>query len=162
MNCPDCGHANLAGTETCVHCDAPLSQLAHPQPKQGMQRRILEGRVANLGSHDAASIADVATLEEAIRFMRTRRVGCVLAVKNGLLSGILTERDVLLKSGTDPAKLRVAEVMRRDPECLQDDEPLAYAFHKMTLTGMHHMPVRRIDGSLGVVSARDLLRYLCE
>jgi CBS domain-containing protein len=32
----------------------------------------------------------------------------------------------------------------------------------MTINGSHHLPVRRSDGALGVVSARDLLRYLCE
>lgn len=161
LNCPDCGHANLAGEEDCAHCHAPLASLATPQPKQGMQRRILEGTVADLGSHEAASVSDDAPLAEAIRVMRARRVGCVLAMRDGVLSGILTERDVLLSAG-DPAKVKVAEVMRRDPDCLADDQPLAFAFHKMSLHGLRHLPVRRADGSLGVVSSRDLLRYLCE
>ena len=164
MKCPDCGHVNLDGEEDCASCHAPLSALATPQPKQGMQRRILEGKVRDLGFHEAANLTEDTDLEKAVRVMREKRVGCVLVTRGGALAGILTERDLLLKSdpATAPSQRKVKDVMRADTECLQDDEPLAYAFHKMTINGSHHLPVRRSDGVLGVVSARDLLRYLCE
>lgn len=164
MTCPDCGHVNLPGEEDCSACHAPIAVLSTPQPKHGMQKRILEGTVRDLQPHDAANLKIDASLEKAVRLMREKRVGCVLVMNGDALAGILTERDLLLKSdpACDISRVRVGDVMRPDPECLREEEPLAYAFNKMSLHGMHHLAVRRADGRLAVVSARDLLRYLCE
>ena len=164
MRCPDCGHSNLEGEETCTSCQALLSPLAVPQPQQGMHKRILEGTVRDLQPHKAGSLAEDATLDGAIRLMREQKMGCVLVIRAGKLAGMLTERDLLVRGdpAADPAKVRVADIMRPDPDSLLEDEPLAYAFHKMTIHGMHHLAVRRSDDTFAVVSARDLLRYLCE
>ncbi|MBI4348293.1 MAG: CBS domain-containing protein [Elusimicrobia bacterium] len=164
MKCPDCGHVNLPGEEDCSACHAPIAVLSTPQPKQGMQKRILEGSVRDLQPHDAANLGVDATLEQAVKLMREKKVGCVLVMKGDALAGILTERDLLLKSdlASDISRVQVADVMRPNPECIREEEPLAYAFNKMSLHGMHHLAVRRSDGRLAVVSARDLLRYLCE
>jgi len=164
MKCPDCGHLNLPGEETCSACHAPISALSTPQPKQGMQKRILEGTVRDLQPHDAANLKIDSTLEQAVRLMRERKVGCVLVMKGDELAGILTERDLLMKSdpAVEPSRAKVVDVMRASPDSIREDEPLAYAFNKMTLHGMHHLAVRRTSGNWGVVSARDLLRYLCE
>ena len=163
VNCPDCGHANLAGEETCASCHAPVSFLATPQPKHGMQRLILEGTVRDLQPHDAASLPESSTLAEAMRLMRQTKVGCVMVIRDEKLSGIVTERDLVLKSNpnVEPSRVPVKDVMHRDPECLQDTAPLGYAFHRIAISNLQHVPVRRSDGSLGVVSSRDLLRYLC-
>lgn len=164
MKCPDCGYQNLPGEENCSACHAPIAALSTPQPKQGMQKRILEGTVRDLQPHDAANLEIDASLEQAVRLMREKRVGCVLVMNGEALAGILTERDLLLKSdpAVEPARAKVADVMRADPDSIREDEPVAYAFNKMSLHGMHHLAVRRDGGKWAVVSARDLLRYLCE
>ncbi|MBI4425135.1 MAG: CBS domain-containing protein [Elusimicrobia bacterium] len=162
MDCPDCGHRNLPGEETCAHCEAPLSSLASPQPAAGMQRRILEGTVGDLAPHEAAGLPEDATVDQAVRLMRERKMGCVLVTRDGQLTGLLTERDLLMKfePTADPKRLAVKDVMKTDPDTAQEEQPLAFAFRAMSLHGQHHLPVRRKDGSWAVVSARDLLRYL--
>ncbi|MCX5788996.1 MAG: CBS domain-containing protein [Elusimicrobia bacterium] len=161
--CPDCGHANLPGEEDCSACHAPISVLSTPQPKQGMQAKILEGTVADLAPRPATIVGKDATVADAVKLMREQRSGCVLVTNGRALAGIFTERDLLLGSGParDPSKTRLADLMRKDPDFLREDQPVAFAFNKMTAHGQHHVPVQRPNGSWALVSARDLLRYLC-
>ncbi len=163
MKCPDCGTANLPGEELCVSCHASLSALATPQPKGGMQRRILSGTVGDLRVHEALTVEETESVAQAVRSMRKHKTGCVLATNGGALSGIFTERDLLLNlpPGEDPSLIPVARAMRRDPDCVGEEQPIAFAFHKMSVQGHYHLPVRTKSGGLGVVSARDLLAYLC-
>lgn len=161
--CPDCGQPNLPGEEDCSACRAPLSALPASQPKQGMPRRILEGTVADLAPRPAATLSESAIVADAVKLMRERKVGCVLVTRGKALAGIFTERDLLLGSGSsrDLSKAKVADLMRKDPDFLREDQPVAFAFNKMTAHGQHHVPVLRPDGSWAMISARDLLRYLC-
>ncbi len=53
--------------------------------------------------------------------------------------------------------------MTPDPETLSIDDKIAYALHMMDLGGYRHIPVRdEFDKISGVVSVRDILRYITE
>ena len=164
MKCPDCGALNLAGEETCEACSAPLSLLALPRPKGGVQSRILEGTIADLKPKDALSVPANGTVESAIHLMRERRMGCVLVTDGARLAGIFTERDLLIKVAglKEPKTTKVSDAMTPDPQLLGDSDPVALAFHTMAVRGERHVAVARENGSLGIISARDLLRFLCE
>ena len=165
MKCPDCGFENIAGEEVCESCSASLSSLALPEAKakQGVQRKILEGSIADLGVHDAVVVSPQATVAEAVRLMREKKMGCVLVGDARSLLGICTERDLLMEVAglQEPEKLRLSSVMTRDPQYLRDDHPIAFAFHNMALRNYRHIPILRANGTFGIVSSRDLLRYLC-
>ena len=96
--------------------------------------------------------------------MRAAKSGCVLAVENGQCKGILSERELLLKTGEkqDVSKTPINSIMHSDPTCLLEGDEVAVAFHRMAFSAHLHMPVRLKDNTYGVVSARDLLRYLCK
>jgi len=56
----------------------------------------------------------------ACKLLKNESIGCVVAVDNGKLSGILTDRDIALNitgANKDPEKLKVREVIRPSP-CL--------------------------------------------
>ncbi|MBI4387358.1 MAG: CBS domain-containing protein [Elusimicrobia bacterium] len=164
MKCPDCGHENLAGEEACEACHTPLASLSIPNASRGKdQRRILEGTVEDLHSHDALMLDPDRSVADAVRLMRGNKMGCVLVASHGDLCGIFTERDLLSQvAGLEkPEKTRLAEVMRANPQCLKEDDAVALAFHAMAVNGHRHVPIRRRDGTLGVISSRDLLDYLC-
>ena len=163
MRCPDCGQENIAGEEICQSCDAPLADLAMPRAKGGVQTKIIEGTIADVNPHVAIAVAGTSTVADAIKLMRSGKMGCVLVMQEGALAGIFTERDLLMKIAglKDPAQVRLADVMNHDPQCLSDTDSIAFAFHNMALKGYRHIPISRADGSLGIISSRDLLRYLC-
>ena len=164
MKCPDCGASNIAGSDECSGCGAPLVHMAAFLPKRGMERRILEGTVQDLSPQTARSVSPKDSLAKAVAAMRAANVGCVLVVEREKIVGILSERDLILKvpETRDLAKAKVASVMRERPTCLREDDEVAVVFHQMALSAHWHVPVKLKSGALGVVSARDLLRYLCK
>lgn len=159
--CPACGYANIDGSDECDSCRAPLS--AAPAARPGMEKRILEGSVLDLGLHAALTAAPSDTLAQAVETMREGKMGCVLVLEGGRLAGVLSERELLFRTDaeTNLSRTRVGDVMRAEDSWLREDDPVADAFHRMAVSGNRHVPVRRADKSFAVISARDLLSYLC-
>lgn len=166
MRCPDCGHENIAGEETCQGCSASLSSLALPEgkAKRSDQKKILEGLISDLGVHEAIIVSPQTYVSEAVRLMRENKIGCVLIGDEKKLAGICTERDLLMQVAglQDPGKVRLSSIMTRDPQYLREDHPIAFAFHNMALRQYRHIPILRASGKYGIVSSRDLLRFLCK
>ena len=104
------------------------------------------------------------SLEEALREMREHRQGCILVTRDGKLSGIFTERDVLMKvvgTNIDLARTPIRPYMTRDPVRLPEDAIVAYALNKMCVEGFRHVPLTDAAGRpVGVVSMRDIIEYL--
>jgi len=103
-------------------------------------------------------------LAEALLQMRERRQGCVLATCDGKLSGIFTERDVLMKvvgTNIDLERTPLRPYMTRDPMRLPEDATVAYALNRMCVQGFRHVPLADDQGRpVGVVSMRDIIEYL--
>lgn len=164
MKCPDCGAENIEGADDCSACSTPLANAGALAPLRGMERKILEGTVADIAPQKAMSLRPSDTLAAAVDLMRRAKVGCVLAVEDARCTGLLSERDIVLSVPESQTleSTRISQVMQKDPVCLKPSDPVAEAFHQMAVSGHLHLPVRLKDEEFGVVSARDLLRYLCK
>jgi CBS domain-containing protein len=100
------------------------------------------------------------TVTEAARLMKQHRIGALLVVDKGRLSGIFTERDALFRviaEGRDPSATRVADVMTMNPRTIEPDRPFGHALHLMYEGEFRHVPVVENGRPLGMVSARDAL-----
>jgi CBS domain-containing protein len=116
-------------------------------------RQIIEER-------ECATAPSGTTVSEAARLMREKRVGAVLVVEEGRLTGIVTERDVLYRvvaEGRDAQAIRLAEVMTANPQTIHPDKPFPDALHMMHEGGYRHVPVVDDGRPIGIVSARDAL-----
>lgn len=164
MKCPDCSLDNIAGSDECSGCGSPLVHTGALAPKRGMERRILEGTAKDLSPKTAKAVSPRDSLLKAVEMMRAANVGCVLVFEHDNFRGILSERDLILKvpETQDLAQSQVASVMRERPTCLRENDEIAVVFNLMAMSGNWHAPVQMNNGSYGVVSARDLLRYLCK
>lgn len=164
MKCPNCGFVNMEGADECETCQSSLTDIPALTGKKGMEKKILEGTVSDLAPKPAISVSAADSLRKAVEAMRTNRVGCVFVIDSGRLAGILSERELILKvsESSDLDKTRVKEIMRSNPTVLREDDHVADVFHRMALSNHRHVPVQMRSGSYGVVSARDLLRYLCK
>ncbi len=162
MKCPSCGADNLEGADECDGCRTPLTEAPAP-PAGGLEKRILGATIADLGPKPAKTIPAAATILQAVEAMRQGKIGCLLALEGAALAGIVSERELALglPEGGDLSRARVKDFLREEPDVLSDQDALADAFHRMALSGHWHLPVRLRAGGYGVVSARDLLRYLC-
>jgi CBS domain-containing protein len=114
--------------------------------------------VGEVMSRDLLTIAEETTIVEAAAAMTTRRVGAVLIVSGGRLTGILTERDVLRAVASGDVGGLVADWMTRGPETVDADESTQQAGVVMIHGGFRHLPVLDGGAPCGIVSIRDLMR----
>jgi len=135
-----------------------------PQPKEGLQRHLMEDPVRALPLRPPVTISSEDPVGQALQLMRQHRIGSVLVVEGGKLVGIFTERGALLQlvgASVDVNALRMREVMTPQPVVLHEDDTLAFALHQMSIGGFRRLPVVRSDGTpVGVVSIKDILRYI--
>lgn len=131
---------------------------------------LLRARASVLPARKPLIRGESDSVTDAIRSMQGEHRGCVLITKDGTSNtpvvGIFTERDVLFRvvdRGRNPATLPLSEVMTPDPECLRDDQPIAWVLNKMSVGGFRHVPVVDAEGRpVFVASVRDVVELLVE
>lgn len=100
------------------------------------------------------------TVREAARRMAQQRVGSLLIIEGGALTGIFTERDMLnrvVAADLDPDSTTLAQVMTKNPQTINADRPVSHALHMMYEGCFRHMPVLENGKPVGMVSIRDAL-----
>ena len=164
MLCPACGHDNIAGTDRCDTCMAPLMKLDIPHARSGMQRRLMEDPISSLEPAPAIFVPSDASVLDAIRVMKKHKVGCLLVMEEAKLTGIFSERDVLNKLATKTGshkEVLVKEVMTPKPVIFSPDDSIRFAIHEMSVGGFRHIPMVNNHNPVGIISVRDVLGYLC-
>jgi CBS domain-containing protein len=100
-----------------------------------------------------------ATVMEACRKMRDRRVGAVLVTdENKRLLGIFTGRDAVCKmlaEGKDARNIPLSQVMTREPRTMPLTKIAIDALRLMRDGGFRHVPVVADGKVVGVVSHGD-------
>lgn len=139
-----------------------------PRPRMVDEERklgeaLLNAHIRQLEPKPTVSVAETATIGEAIQLMLDKRIGAMLIVRDGKAVGIFTERDVLTRvaiSGIDLTR-PVTDVMTRDPETLGLDDHIAYALDRMIARGYRHIPI--LDGNghpAAVLSVREVVAFI--
>jgi CBS domain-containing protein len=121
--------------------------------------------IGSIGLKDPRTVSEETTLAECVALMKAHHVGSVLVVnKAGLLVGIFTERDCLMKVlGTVPdlGAALVKDFMTPDPVCERPDASLAFALNLMSNGGFRHVPIVDSDRMpIGVVSIKDVVEHI--
>jgi CBS domain-containing protein len=109
------------------------------------------------------TVESTENVTDAARQMHERGVGAALVMNGELLSGILTERDVLRAVATGSVEgTKVGAWMTHDPETVSPDERPGHAAAIMLHGGFRHLPV--VDGAtpIGIISIRDLMRLVVD
>lgn len=97
---------------------------------------------------------------DAIRYMAQVRRGAVPVIDGDTLSGMFSERDVMLRvllSGKDPKTTKVGEVMTRELVVAQANSTNSECLAQMTKMHFRHLPVVDGDKLVGLLSVRDLM-----
>lgn len=114
---------------------------------------------------EVASARPEESVQQALDRMIEHRVGSLLVMEEGKVTGIVTERDVLRRGLGDVRKLRdqqVGEIMTREVVIATPDDSLQYLMGLMVHNRIRHVPVYE-DGSLaGIVSIGDIIFALLE
>jgi CBS domain-containing protein len=112
----------------------------------------------------AVVITPTATLNDACELMARENLHHLPVVENGRLVGIVSTTDLIARSGgnePDVGRIRIAEVMHRDPISLSRKATLDDAAVLLAGGRYHSLPVTDADGTVvGVVTSTDLIVVL--
>ena len=103
-----------------------------------------------------------ATVAEACRVMRDRRVGCLVVSSGGEVQGLVTEREVtrrVVADGLDATSTRVGDVMETEVPTVTLDVPCEQAEAVLRRRRGRYLPVVGARGLLGMISKGDVARF---
>ena len=111
---------------------------------------------------DVATIAGDSPLSQAVDELGSRKIGALLVMDGGEVSGIISERDLiycLRKHGAQVLDWAVSRAMSSPAITVTPDTEVLSAMALMTQQRIRHLPVVK-DGQLyGIVSIGDLVKH---
>jgi CBS domain-containing protein len=107
-------------------------------------------------TRNVISVPDTSSVEDAARLLARHRIsGLPVVDEGGALIGLVTEHDMISKSGAT-----VADIMTRGVVSISADTELEEVTHLLTNKRIRRVPV--LDGNrlVGIVSRSDLVRQI--
>lgn len=109
---------------------------------------------------DLASVEASTPVREAARMMRDRAIGDVLVTRDGKLTGIVTDRDLVvrcLSQDGQSAGMAVGDCTTSgEPKSLSPDDDVTEAMQLMQEHAIRRVPVLENGKAVGIVSLGDL------
>ncbi|NLO24894.1 MAG: CBS domain-containing protein [Clostridiales bacterium] len=110
-------------------------------------------------TRDVRTIDASSSVEDAARMMKELNVGSLPVSENGNITGIITDRDVVLRNVADgkaPSDTRVDEVMSKTVVTATPDMDVHRAADLMAKNQIRRLPVVKNNRMVGIVSIGDL------
>jgi CBS domain-containing protein len=104
-------------------------------------------------------MTSIESVASAARLMRDQAIGAVLVLENGQLRGIVTDRDIVVRTvaeGCDPETTRVGDICSEDLVVLSPDDEIAEAARVIREHAVRRVPVVDNGIPMGMVSMGDL------
>ena len=166
MECPCCSFDNLPGVDQCACCGADLTDPGVLEEKQSeIERDILSRPLGDLAARNYIEVHTDASVRETAGRLIKNRCPCAIVVERDRIVGIFTERDILMRLANQfdaLADAPVRDYMTADPVTLRHGDAVVFGLNRMMVGDYRHIPIEK-DGKLsGVVSVRDVLRYLAQ
>lgn len=126
--------------------------------------------VRNWMQSDPITIAGDVLVSEAKRLMSEHRLHALPVVEGGRLRGLVTRANllrmgqfVLRTQNPDEfdyfvTRLRVRDIMVRNPACVQASDTMAHCLHKGQELGVAQFPVLEGSALVGVISANEIFQ----
>lgn len=113
------------------------------------------------GSSTVITIAPEATVRDLLALLSEHNIGALVVSEDGAVpAGIVSERDVVRRLGTDAAvlDLQVAEIMTADIRVCEPGDKLDDLMGLMTQHRIRHVPVLEDGILVGLVSIGDAVK----
>jgi CBS domain-containing protein len=120
--------------------------------------------IGDMMAREVLSVAPEDTIGEAAQKMVERGVGSAVVLDFGRLIGIFTERDLLraVADRVHSSEARVREWMTAEPITVTPETSAEEAARTMLDNGFRHLPVVEGERPVGIVSIRDVARWISE
>ncbi|MBT4836544.1 MAG: CBS domain-containing protein [Methylococcales bacterium] len=112
---------------------------------------------------DLLTVSEDTTVTEAVKIMNDKNIGAVMITKNGALTGIFTERDVLrriLAKNLHADETKMSEVMTTKLLTIKPSNTIKDILVIITEKKIRHLPVLEDNKLISIISAGDVSRYL--
>jgi CBS domain-containing protein len=107
------------------------------------------------------SVLPSITVYEALLQMSEKNIGAILVIEDGILKGILSERDyarkVALKAKSSKETF-VHEIMASDVITVKPEDKIDYCMELMYTKKVRHLPVVDNEKVIGIVSIGDVVK----
>jgi CBS domain-containing protein len=107
-----------------------------------------------------------APVADAVRELNSRRIGAVVVVNDeGLVAGILSERDIVRHLGDDPQALLaspVSQIMTKNVISCRSETAISELMEQMTKFRIRHIPIVDDGKLVGIVSIGDVVKRKIE
>ena len=135
----------------------------------GISSAPLGVRVSEIMNTNIITISPQSSLSDAIRLMSEKRIRRLPIVSKGILSGVLTNKDILRqiersKIGGDTHswfQSPVSELMTRDVITIGSEDDIRVAANRMMIFGVGGLAISELpSGEIALVTERDLIKTL--
>jgi CBS domain-containing protein len=119
-----------------------------------MAQRLREVMIPN-----PAMLSSSSSVTDAARCMKEQDIGDVLVLDNDRLCGVITDRDIVVRSiaaGHDPGSTILGEICSADLVGLSPDDTVDDAVRMMRERAVRRLPVVEAGRPVGIVSLGDL------
>lgn len=116
-------------------------------------------KVSEFMTKDIASVKREDTVERAAQMMKEYNVGSIPVVSENKVVGIITDRDIVLRSaaeGENIEKQQVKDIMTSNPVVGKPDMDVHEAASLMSDRQIRRLPIVDKDNLVGIVSLGDL------
>ena len=122
------------------------------------------GAIGEMMARDVLAVAPEDTIGEAAEMMVERGVGSAVVLDYGRLIGIFTERDLLraVADRVHSSEARVREWMTAEPITITPETSAEEAAQTMLDNGFRHLPVVEGERAVGIISIRDVARWITD
>lgn len=111
---------------------------------------------------DIVAVDFNATAKDAAKKMDSENVGSVLILDNGLLKGLVTDRQIVTKviaADKNPSSIKVNEFMTKNPVTISPEAEIHDACRIVGEHGYRRIPVVEGGKPIGIISAADLVEH---
>lgn len=117
--------------------------------------------ILTIKGSEICAVSPTQTIADAIALMVQYDVGSLVVRQDGVMMGLLTERDVLRRlneRGDSVVTQPVSAMMVTEPIIGHPDDTVDYVRGVMTENRVSHLPVMEGENLLGVISFHDVAR----
>jgi CBS domain-containing protein len=114
---------------------------------------------------DVATTTPSRTISEVVADLTARKIGALVVLERGRVTGIVSERDIVKAIGHRGAGVLddpVSSIMTRDVVTCGESDTIDGVMTRMTRRRFRHMPVIEDDELVGIVSIGDVVKARIE
>ncbi|MDH3346148.1 MAG: CBS domain-containing protein, partial [Kiritimatiellaceae bacterium] len=103
------------------------------------------------------------SISKAIANFKAAHLECILVGDSKRLYGVLSERDIIqnvVLTSIDRDRMPISSIMRPVYEIMEESNSIGDVINILSISGHRHVPMRLKDGGFGLVTIRQILRFI--